>query len=483
MPMCSRCHKRLAVLFITKIENNETKNEGLCLKCARELGIPQVDAALSSMGISDEDLEQMESEMEGLLNPSEDEFSEEGEDAEEPGESRTPALDFAKIFGNLPFMNSQNPAGSSKSERDDKKKSEKPEKSAKKAEKNRKFLGTYIFAIVLILAITVMFDINEKLDAFIKAPLDATVFDYFVNFLPYFANQFSPLFTFIAVIFFTSKLADNSEIIAMLASGVSFRRLMVPYMISAAIIAIFSFVLSAYIIPPANIERIEYTNTYVKNKRVDYGSNIQLKVAPGQIAYMSRYDNNTKTGYKFSLESFEGKKLVSRLTAQTIKWDTLYQWQVRDYMIRDFKGVREEIIKGRRLDTIITIEPRDFLIAQNDHEMMTSPQLSGYISRQKDRGVANIKTFEIEYEKRYAMCAAAFILTAIGMCLSSKKVKGGMGINIGIGLVLSFSYILFSTVTSTFAISGLTSPFVAMWIPNFIYILIAIYLYRRASMG
>ncbi len=143
MPMCSRCHKRLAVLFITKIENNETKNEGLCLKCARELGIPQVDAALSSMGISDEDLEQMESEMEGLLNPSEDEFSEEGEDAEEPGESRTPALDFAKIFGNLPFMNSQNPAGSSKSERDDKKKSEKPEKSAKKAEKNRKFLGTY----------------------------------------------------------------------------------------------------------------------------------------------------------------------------------------------------------------------------------------------------------------------------------------------------------------------------------------------------
>ncbi len=347
----------------------------------------------------------------------------------------------------------------------------------------RKFLGTYIFAIVLILAITVMFDINEKLDAFIKAPLDATIFDYFVNFLPYFANQFSPLFTFIAVIFFTSKLADNSEIIAMLASGVSFRRLMVPYMISAAIIAIFSFVLSAYIIPPANIERIEYTNTYVKNKRVDYGSNIQLKVAPGQIAYMSRYDNNTKTGYKFSLESFEGKKLVSRLTAQTIKWDTLYQWQVRDYMIRDFKGVREEIIKGRRLDTIITIEPRDFLIAQNDHEMMTSPQLSGYISRQKDRGVANIKTFEIEYEKRYAMCAAAFILTAIGMCLSSKKVKGGMGINIGIGLVLSFSYILFSTVTSTFAISGLTSPFVAMWIPNFIYILIAIYLYRRASMG
>lgn len=347
----------------------------------------------------------------------------------------------------------------------------------------RKFLGTYIFAIVLILAITVMFDINEKLDAFIKAPLQATVFDYFVNFLPYFANQFSPLFTFIAVIFFTSKLADNSEIIAMLASGVSYRRLLVPYMISATVIAVSSFVLSAYIIPPANVERIEFTNTYVKNKRVDYGSNIQLMVAPGEIAYMSRYDNTTKTGYKFSLEKFEEKKLVSRLTAQTIKWDTLYQWQVRDYMIRDFDGAREYISTGKRLDTIIPIEPRDFLIAKNDHEMMTTPELREYISRQKERGVANIKSFEIENERRYAMCAAAFILTVIGMSLSSRKVKGGMGINIGIGLVLSFSYILFSTVTSTFAVSGYTSPFVAMWIPNFIYIIIAIVLYRRASVA
>ncbi len=347
----------------------------------------------------------------------------------------------------------------------------------------KKFLGTYIFAIILILAITIMFDINEKLDSFLTAPLKATIFDYFVNFLPYFANQFSPLFTFIAVIFFTSKLADNSEIIAMLSSGVSFRRLMRPYMVSATVIALATYLLSAFIIPPANVERIEYTNTYVKNKRVDYGSNIQLQVAPGEIAYMSRYDNTTKTGYKFSFEKFVDKKLVSRMTAQSIKWDTLYQWQVRNYVIRDFKENREDIRRGQRLDTIIPIEPRDFLISKNDHETMTSPELKEYISRQKARGVANIKTFEIENEKRYAMCAAAFILTVIGMSLSSRKVKGGMGINIGIGLVLSFSYILFMTVTSTFAVSGLTSPFVAMWIPNFIYTIIAIVLYRRASAG
>ncbi len=345
----------------------------------------------------------------------------------------------------------------------------------------RKFLGTYLFAIALILAITIMFDINEKLDSFLKAPLRATVFDYFLNFLPYFANQFSPLFTFIAVIFFTSKLADNSEIIAMLSTGMSYRRLLRPYLISATVIACATFVLSAYIIPPANVKRIDYTNTYVKNKRVDYGTNIQLQVAKGEIAYMSRYDNNQKTGYKFSLESFKDKKLVSRLTAQTIRYDTLHNWTVRDYMIRTFDGRSEKITRGSRLDTVIPIEPRDFLISKNDSETMTTPELREYIANQKKRGVANIKTFEIENHRRYAMTAAAFILTVIGMSLSSKKVKGGMGINIGIGLVLSFSYILFMTVTSTFAVSGMTSPFVAMWIPNFIYAIIGIVLYYKAS--
>lgn len=347
----------------------------------------------------------------------------------------------------------------------------------------RKFLGTYIFAIALILAITVMLDINEKLDAFLKAPLKETIFDYFVNFLPYFANQFSPLFTFIAVIFFTSKLADNSEIIAMLSTGMSYRRLLVPYLLSAAVIAASTFILSAYIIPPANVKRIAYQNTYVRNKAVTYGSNIQMQVAPGVVAYMNRYDNTTKTGYRFSLESFKDKKLVSRLTAQTIHYDTLHNWVVRDYMIRDLKGTRETITRGTRLDTVIQIEPRDFLIAKNDQEMLTSPDLTEYIRHQKERGVANIKSFEIEYPRRYAITAAAFILTVIGMSLSSKKVKGGMGVNIGIGLVLSFTYILFMTVTSTFAVSGYTSPMVAMWIPNIIYTVIAILLYRKAASG
>lgn len=345
----------------------------------------------------------------------------------------------------------------------------------------KKFLGAYIFSIVLLLAIVIVFDINEKLDAILKAPINATIFDYFWNFLPYFANQFSPLFTFIAVIFFTSKLADNSEIIAILSSGVSFKRLIIPYMVAASIIAGFTFCLSAYIIPPANIKRIEYTNKYVRNKKVDYGTNIQMQISPGVIVYMARFDNNTKSGYKFSLEKFDKKILKSRLTAQSVEYDTLYRWTVRDYVIRDFKGLKEDITRGSKLDTVIAIEPKDFLIASNDQEMLTSPELKRYINKQKERGVAGIKNFEIELERRYAMTAAAFILTLIGMTLSSRKVRGGMGVNIGIGLVLSFSYILFSTVTATFAVSGYTSPMVAMWIPNIVYLMIGIYLYRKAS--
>ena len=344
----------------------------------------------------------------------------------------------------------------------------------------RKFLGTYIFSIALIIAIVVVFDINEKIDALLAAPLKATIFDYYLNFIPYFLSLFSPLFTFISVIFFTSKLADNSEIIAMLASGISFKRLIVPYMISAAIIAGVNFVLNSYVIPQATSTRIEFQNQYIKNKKVDYASNIQLQVEPGVIAYMSRYDNRTKTGYRFSLEKFDGKILKSRLTAQTVSYDTDQHWVVKNYVIRDFDEKREYLTRGSQLDTIIAIEPSDFLISKYDSELMTTPELKTYITRQKQRGIGNIIDFEIEYHKRFANTAAAFILTLIGVSLSSRKMKGGMGFNIAMGLLLSFSYILFDMVSSSFAISGSTSPLLAVWIPNILYIFIAVGLYLKA---
>ena len=347
-----------------------------------------------------------------------------------------------------------------------------------------KFLGTYFFAIALIISIAVVFDVNENIDHFInyKAPLKAIVFDYYLNFIPYYTNLFSPLFVFIAVIFFTSKLAENSEIIAMFSTGMSFKRLMVPYMISAGIISAVTFVLGTEVIPTGSVTRLKFEERYKKKKSADYARNIQLEVDSGVVAYMERYDAYSKSGYHFSLDKFEDHKLVSHLTARRATYDTTmyHRWIIRDYMIREMKGMREYITRGDRLDSIINMEPQDFLITRGQQETMTSPQLKEYISKQKQRGFANIKEFEVEYHRRIAMSFAAFILTSIGLSLSSRKVKGGMGLHLGIGLGLSFSYILFQTISSTFAINGNMMPAIAVWIPNILYLFIAIYLYRKA---
>ena len=346
-----------------------------------------------------------------------------------------------------------------------------------------KFLGTFAFIMSGMMLIVIVFDINEKLDKFMvpEITLNEIIFSYYLNFIPYFLSLFASLFTFIAVIFFTSKLADRSEIIAMLSTGMSFDRLLLPYGISALIIAVSMFMLSAYIIPPANEKRIEFEYTYIKKgKKVEYGRNVQLEIEPGVIAYFGSYHNTSRMGYRFSLERFEGKSLVSKLTANSIKHDSLYNWTIIDYIIRDFDGMYENISSGTRKDTTLMFVPEDFLISENDCEKMTNPELAKYIDRQKQRGIGNIQTFEIEYHKRFANAFSFFILTVIGFALASYKKKGGMGLNIGIGLGLSFSYILFMTITASFAVSGLMSPMIASWVPNILYTFIAIYLYRKA---
>ena len=348
----------------------------------------------------------------------------------------------------------------------------------------KKFLGTYVFAIVLIISIAVVFDFNEKMDRFMShdAPWSAIIFDYYLNFIPYFANLFSPLFVFIAVIFFTSKLAENSEIIAMFSAGMSFKRLLRPYMISAAVIACVTFCLGAYVIPKGSVARINFEDKYYKPRKANSAHNVQLEVDTGVIAYIDRFENYSKTGYRFSLDKFDGKQLVSHLTARSITYDTTstHRWTIKNYMIRQMAGMRETIVDGDRLDTMLLMEPADFLIMKKQQEMMTNPELREYIARQRQRGFANIKEFEIEYHKRIAMSFASFILTLIGASLSSRKRKGGMGLYLGIGLALSFSYILFQTIASTFAVNGNVPPVVAVWIPNILYAFVAFYLYRKA---
>ncbi len=346
----------------------------------------------------------------------------------------------------------------------------------------RKFLGTFFLAIGLIIIIAVVFDVSEKLDDFINEPvtLKEIIFDYYLNFIPYFVNLFSPLFTFIAVILFTSKMAEQSEIIAILSTGTSFNRLVRPYMISAGIIALLTFTLSSYVIPPANAERLEFQDKYIKKRKTDNASKIQMRVSNDEILYIDYYEKNKKCGYRCTLEKFNGKSLISKLTADSLVWDTAYNWSARKYMLREFDGMYEKLTTGDKLDKTIQVEPEDFFVYKGMQEEMSNHQLRHYITKQKDRGVGNIKEFEIEYEKRFSFPFAAFILTLIGVSLSSKKIRGGMGLNMAFGLLLSFSYILFFTVSSTFAINGTLSPFWAVWSPNIVFAVIAFFLYRKA---
>ncbi|GAY30326.1 YjgP/YjgQ family permease [Prevotella sp. MGM2] len=349
----------------------------------------------------------------------------------------------------------------------------------------KKFLSTYIFLIAIVILIAIIFDYNEKIDKFTQSHVsfERIIFDYYLNFIPYFSNLFSPLFVFIAVIFFTSKLAGNSEIIAMKSTGMSFRRLLRPYMIAAGLIAITTFLLGAYVIPRGNVQRVEFDNTYIKKKKSTIAENVQMQVDTGVVAYITHFDNESKSGYGFSLDKFIDKKLISHLTAQNIQYDTLsdrrYSWTLHMYRIRTLKGMRETITSGEKLDTIVMMEPSDFFYVKNQQETMTLPQLNEFIHKQKLRGAPNISTFEVEYHKRFAMPFAAFILTIIGVSLSSQKRKGGMGFSLGIGLALSFGYILFQTISATFATNAGFPAMLAVWIPNIVFAIIAYILYQR----
>ncbi len=350
----------------------------------------------------------------------------------------------------------------------------------------KKFIGTYIYAIILIISIAIVFDVNENLAKFSQynAPLKAIVLDYYVNFVPFYANLFSPLFVFIAVIFFTSKLAGNSEIIAMLASGMSFRRLMRPYMVSCVLISLVTFYLGAYVIPHGTVIRQNFETMYKNKKRNTSAENVQLQVGPGVIAYIQYYDNRRKSGYGFCLDKFENKKLVSHLSASEIQYDTIsdskFHWHITNWKERRLRGLREQITAGARKDTVIMMEPTDLVYSKGQQETFTSPELRDYISKQQSRGSGNVVQYEVEYHKRIASSFASFILTIIGASLSSRKRKGGMGLYLGLGLVLSFTYIMLQTVSSTFAINTGFPPIVAAWLPNIVFAVVAYFCYRQA---
>jgi len=349
----------------------------------------------------------------------------------------------------------------------------------------RKFLGTFFFCLILIMTIAVVFDFAEKIDNFMEkaAPWRAVVFDYYLNFIPYFATLFAPLFVFIAVIFFTSRMAVNTEIIAILNSGMSFRRMMWPYFISALVIAVFIFYLTNFVIPRSNLIRMDFEDKYYRNiaRKINV-DNIHRQAYKDVLVYMESYSPLYSRGRNFTIEKMdENGRLVSKLSAPTVSWDTASnKWTAHNYSIREINGDLETLTTGNRIDTTLSINPTDFARDPGFVGTMTYRELSDYIDLLRLQGSEEIKVFLIEKHRRYASPFAVFILTLIGVSLSSRKIRGGIGMNIGIGLALSFSYILFLQFASQFSLKGNLSPMLAMWIPNFLYMIIASVLYKMA---
>jgi len=348
----------------------------------------------------------------------------------------------------------------------------------------KKFIGTYFFILLISIGIIIIFDISERLGDFVdkNAPLKEIVFNYYGNFVPYFMNMLSPLFVFITIIFFTTKLASHSEVIAVLAGGISFRKFLYPYFLSAAIIATMSMVLGLYIIPPANKERLAFSETYIKDKYVNTDRNIHFQLSPGNYVYLESFNSWDNVAYRFTLETIEGHRVLSRLQARSAAWNESIQgWTLRDYTMRNMEDGREVFVKGRSKDTIINLTLEDLNRRDNAVEAYNSRELNELIETQKMRGDRRIIYSQIEKQTRLALPFSAFILTLIGVSLSSQKRRGGgMGLNIAIGLILSFTYILFLRFSQMFVHAGVLPPWIALWMPNVIYSVIAFILYRMA---
>lgn len=348
----------------------------------------------------------------------------------------------------------------------------------------KKFIFTFFIALLLIIGIVIIFDISEKIDDFVahEAPLKEIVFDYYLNFIPYFMNMFSPLFVFITVIFFTSKMAANSEIIAILSCGISFHRMMIPYMFSAALIAAFSLTLNLFVIPNSNKILGEFESKYIKTSYQNTGRDIHYQISPGEFVYVESFSRWNNTAYKFTLERVKDNRLVSKLSAETAVWDSTFNgWTLKKYMIRDYTGAMTDKIRtGSRIDTVINLSVTDFYLTKNTVTTLSYKELNQMIETQKMRGDDNVKLAQIEKHTRFALPFSAFILTIMGVSLSSKKRRGGIGWNIGIGIGLSFSYILFLKFSEMFVYTDFLPPGIALWVPNILFAIISGFLYRIA---
>ena len=349
----------------------------------------------------------------------------------------------------------------------------------------KKFISTFIIMLLLIIGIVIIFDISEKIDDFVakEAPLHEIIFNYYMNFIPYFMNMFSPLFVFITVIFFTSRMAANSEIIAILSCGISFHRFVMPYIFSAALIALFSLGMNLYVIPSANAVRHVFEAKYTKKRAVPEGKNIHYQLSPGQFVYVQSFSKWNNTAYKLTLEDIKDNRLTTKLTADRAVWDSTFGgWTLKRYFIREYNegSLQDNIRCGDQLDTVINLTIDDFYRKNNTVQDLPYGELRALIKTQKMRGDATVQYSLIEEHQRWALPFSAFILTIMGVALSSRKRRGGIGWNLAIGIALSFSYILFMKFSQMFVYTGTLPPAIAIWLPNILFAIITAFLYKIA---
>ena len=348
----------------------------------------------------------------------------------------------------------------------------------------RKFVVTFFMSLLFLAVLIIIFDISEKIDDFVRkeVPIREIAFDYYLNFVPFFMNQYSPMFVFLTVIFFTSKMTQDSEIVAILSSGISYHRLVRPYILSAALIAVFSLVMGMYILPPANAIRVQFEQKYNPYRKVKMGHDMHYKLENDHFVYFESFSAYNNTAYNFTLEDLSGGRLNSKLTAESAQYDTVSGvWKLRNYFIRDYdEGLNDHIRSGRQLDTVLSMTREDFFRNRYTIQQLNQRELNELIETQTMRGDASVNMSLIEKHNRFSLPVSAFILTIIGLSLCTKKKRGGMGWNLAAGTALGFSYILFMQFSEMFVVTDTLPAQVAVWMPNVLYAIIAVVLYIKA---
>ncbi len=352
----------------------------------------------------------------------------------------------------------------------------------------KQILSTFFFVVLILMAVITVIDITEKLDKFAKNHLDSqAILGYYIDFLPWVMGLITPITVFIAIIYVTSRMAGHTEIIAILSSGVSFRRLMLPYILASVVIGSISFGLNGWVIPKATKSRLAFELQYFNNRYYFEARNIHLQVAPNVYLFIQNYNNVTNMGYQFSLERFHQNELVEKLTADNIQWDSVKQkWTLRYWKIKQvsqiFTSSRSGDLSkleesGSSLDTTLSIAPKDFEAQERSYDGMTIPELKEHITKLKFRGATGVQAYEVEKQIRYASPFSTFVLVFMGVIVSSRKSRGGTGLQIALGFVLAFIFILFFMLSRTFAEAGELHPFLAAWIPNVVFTIISGVLY------